>query len=781
MKEDKVIEGFKKFHRLTNYISTAMLYLKGNQLLENELSKDDIKDRILGHWGTVPGLNFIYGGLNVLQKQEKKDLLFVAGPGHGAPAILSNLFVEKTISEYYPEYSWNKDGLSKFIHDFSWPEKFPSHTSAKVPGTILEGGELGYSLATAFGTVFDNPDLIAVCAIGDGEAETGTLAAAWHMNKFIVPNKDGVVLPILHLNGYRISGPTIFGTMSDNEITKYFEGLGYKAYFVDQYKSKEIYRDFVDSLESSFKEIDEIKAQWSNYGDKIPNWPVIILRTKKGWSGVEEIHGEKIEDNNLSHGIPLKDPKKDDDEFEALKKWLESYKVDELLDKRSVLSKDILNIIPDDKFRIGRSKFANPGIENISLPSVEDHEFKIFKRGGRPDSGTEEVSKYIRDIFRENKNFRLFSPDESESNMLEEVYDTTSRPYVWPLKEYDKFFGIGGKVVELLSENVLIQSQIGYILSGRHGLFVSYEAFINIISSQLDQFLKYLKQFSETPWRKTVSSLNILSTSTLWRQEHNGYTHQNPTLINSLLAKTSDSVRLYFPVDVNSALVTFQKVLASQNQVNLVTLDKRDKPQWLSLKESRKFIEDGYLYLDWASNDDNSECDVVLASAGDYQLIENLAAVDMLNDLIPELKVKVLAINELSYKGLGSFDNPIDNKAMFDTAFSSDRDILFNFHGYPSAIHQLVFKLNIADRLKVFGYQENGSTTTPFDMQILNNTSRFHIAIECLKSASKFNKKVEEEVDVLVDYFEKKIDKHTRYIVEHGDDMPEVTNWEWVD
>lgn len=782
--KNEFLEGYKKLHRITNYISAAMLYLKSNELLENEFKKENIKDRILGHWGTVPGLNFIYGGLNVLQKNLKREMILVAGPGHGAPAILSNLFIEKTLSEYYPEYTWNKEGLKKLIHDFSWPTKFPSHTSAKVPGSILEGGELGYSLATAFGTVFDNPDLTAVCVVGDGEAETGTLSSSWHLNKFLTPNKDGVVLPILHLNSYRISGPTIFGTMSREEIKSYFEGLGYKPVFVDQFKSKDIYKDFLEALNKSYEEIDRVKAEWSEYQDYKPNWPIIILKTKKGWSGVKEIHGEIIEDNNLSHGIPLKNPKNSDDEFKALKKWLESYKVEELIESKNLVDRDILRIIPEDKFKLGRSKYINSEISKLGLPPIEDHEFKIFQRGGRPDSNTEEVSHYIRDVFKYNENkgnFRLFSPDESESNLIEDIFDQTSKVYVWPVHSHDKFYSTEGGVVELLSENVLIQAQMGYALTGRHGLFISYEAFINIISSQIDQFLKYLKQRSETSWRKDIPSLNIISTSTLWRQEHNGYTHQNPTLINSLLAKTTSFARLYFPIDVNSSLVLIYKVLASKNQVNLITVDKRDKPQWLSLEESKRLVEDGYIEMDWASNNDTSKEDVVLASSGDYQNLENLAAIDLLNDLIPELKLKVVYFGEISHKGLGSFDNPLDTKEKLEEVLTSDRDIIFNFHGYPSAIESLMYKFNIAGRLKVFGYQEQGTTTTPFDMQILNGTSRYHIAIECLKSASKFNKKVEEEKEVLIDYFKKKIEKHKKYIIENGVDMPEVENWKWVD
>lgn len=783
----KTIETYKKAHRLANYISAAMLYLKSNQLLERELKSDDIKDRILGHWGTVPGLNFIYQGLSFAAKKYNKEILLVTGPGHGAPAILANTYLEGTLSEYYKKYSKDKKGLSALIHDFSWPGGFPSHTTPMVPGTIHEGGELGYSLATAFGAAFDNPDLTVACVVGDGEAETGTLSASWHGNKFLNPQKDGTVLPILHLNGYRISGPTIFSSMSEGEIMCYFKGLGYDPLFVDQYSSIDIYIDFLEAMIMAFEKINRIKSEWQNYDISKPTWPVIVLKTMKGWTGPVELDGKKIEDSNLSHGIPLQHPKQDDEEFKLLKNWLESYKVEELLDKNGKPIEDIKNFYPEGDLRISSNKLAFGGNirKDIKYPQLENHALRIFKRGERPQSRMEDLSKYLREIFRGNRsNFRIFSPDESESNLLEELFDTTDRVYLWPLKNNDEYFSKEGMVVEILSENVLMSMLQGYNLTGGHGVLISYEAFLNVISSQIDQHIKYLKQSLEVDFRKPVPSLNLISTSTLWRQEHNGYTHQNPTLINSLLLKNPDLVRIYLPSDVNSLLVAMEESLRSTDRINLIVACKRDLPQWVSLDEAREEAKTGLNVWSWASNFSNdekislintdldesnqiNEPDVVLVSAGDYQTNETMEGIKLLNELIPELKVKYINVWELNQ--FRSFVNG-DIKEV-ENMFTNDRDIVFNFHGYPDAIKQLTWNTPIAPRLKIMGYLEEGTTTTPFDMEVVNKASRYHVCIEAIKSASKFNDFVKEKEQDLVNHFEQKLEQHKKYIVENGKDM----------
>lgn len=762
------IETYKKAHRLSNYISAAMLYLKDNYTLDRDLAEDDIKDRILGHWGTVPGINFIYLGLSAMASEYKKEILLVAGPGHGAPAILTNAWMEKTLSEYYPHYSYDIKGLSRLMHDFSWPGGFPSHTTPMVPGTIHEGGELGYSLATAFGAVFDNPDLTTACIIGDGEAETATLSASWHGNKFINPVSDGHVLPILHLNSYRISGPTIYSTMNDGELICYFKGLGYDPTIVSQYNSSDIYSDFLETLSWSFKQASSIKERWNQYQGTPPNWPLIILKTKKGWSGPRILKGEKIEDSNLSHGIPLQKPKTNKEEFYLLKQWLESYNVHELLDSGGVIP-EIEEFYPKKNLRISSTKYAFGGemVSDLKLPNLSDHFLRIYKKGERQESRMEDLSKYLREIFRDKKNdnFRIFSPDESESNLLEELFDTTSREYVWPLRRGEKFMSEDGNIVEFLSENVLFSMLQGYNLTGRSGLMISYEAFLNIVSSQIDQHLKYLKQSKEVKFRKPIPALNLIATSTLWRQEHNGYTHQNPTLINSLLSKHSDLVKIYLPADVNSLLVAMEESLKSMDKLNLIIACKRDLPQWLDQNEAKENIKNGFSEWKWVNNNQkNSDLDIIFASSGDYQTNETLEGIKLLNKEIPELKFKYINVSELN-----AFKTLLNDPKKSQEVFSGDCDIVFNFHGYPDAIKQISWNTITANRLKILGYIEEGTTTTPFDMEVLNKSSRFHVAIEALKSIK--NPAYSSQTESLIRVFEQKIDEHRTYIVQNGKDM----------
>lgn len=770
MDDINTIENYKKAHRLSNYIACAMLYLKDNYTQERELSENDIKERILGHWGTVPGLNFIYQGLSHIAKDQNKEIMLVAGPGHGAPAILANAWMEKTLSDYYPHYSYDLKGLSRLIHDFSWPGGFPSHTTPMIPGTILEGGELGYSLATAFGAAFDNPKLTVACVIGDGEAETATLSASWHGNKFLNPVKDGNVLPILHLNGYRISGPTVYSTMSDGELICYFKGLGYDPTIVNQYTSDDIYSDFINTLSRSFKLAENIKQRWEQYQTLSPNWPLIILRTKKGWSGPKILKGEKIEDSNLSHGIPLQNPRTNKEEFFLLKQWLESYSLAELLDSGGVI-RDIEDFYPKNELRISSNKYSFGGDQrsDLKLPNLSDHFLRIYQKGERQESRMEDLSKYLRELFRDKKNdnFRIFSPDESESNLLEELFDTTSKEYVWPLRPSEKYFSDDGNVIELLSENVLLSMLQGYNLTGRYGLMISYEAFLNIVSSQIDQHLKYLKQSSSVKFRKPIPSLNLIATSTLWRQEHNGYTHQNPTLINSLLSKHKDLVKIYLPSDVNSLLVAMEESLKSTNRVNLIIACKRDLPQWCDASEAKDNIKNGYSEWSWVNEQNPTEdLDVILASAGDYQTNETLAAIDLLKGKI-DLRFKYVNISELN-----SFRELCNNQKACSELFPTDCDIVFNFHGYPDAIKQITWNTDIAKRLKILGYLEEGTTTTPFDMQVLNKASRFHIAIEALKSAKKIRPDL--NMDSVVREFELKLEEHKIYIVQNGKDMDSI-------
>lgn len=760
---DKNIQNFEKAHRLTNYISLAMLYLKDNYLLERELQKDDIKERILGHWGTVPGLNFLYLLSSIISKDSKNSFMFLAGPGHGAPAILANTWLEKTLGEYYPKYSFSREGLGNLIHDFSWPGGFPSHTSPMVPGTLLEGGELGYSLATAFGIVLDNPNLICVTVIGDGEAETGTLSASWNLSKFINPEIDGSVLPIIHLNGYRISGPTLLSSFSESELNIYFKGLGYEPIFIDQFTSNNIYQEGVLKFREAIQKINKIKNEYKNYSISKIQWPLIIFKSKKGWGAPKIVNNIKIEDSNHSHGIPLQKPKLDTIEFLALKDWLESYEIQSLLDSNSFIKNEILEILPEYQNSLSKNIVAYSPPKILDLPRKEDLMINIFKRGDRNESRMIGLSKYIREIFRDKvnkKNFKIFSPDESESNLLEEILDTTTKKFTSKFLNSNKDFSDSGGIIELLSENVLVAMMQGYNLSGRSGLMISYEAFLNIVSSQLDQHLKYISQSLEVGFRPDYPSLNLVATSTLWRQEHNGYTHQNPTLINSLLSKHEDLVKIYFPSDVNTLIVTLEEVLKSTNKINLIVACKRDLGQFLYPEEAINNIKNGYSVWDWVQNHNNGKYDISLACAGDYQTNESIEAVNLINSIDPDLRIKFINFSELS-KLREIFRNEKSALEVFEDSIP----IVFNFHGYPSAIKMLSWGTVIEERLEILGYIEKGTTTTPFDMEILNKASRFHTAIKILKLVDE--KKYSEDIKKLED----KIEYHNQFIKDKGVDL----------
>ena len=777
------VEWFKKYHRLTNYLGAAMLYLKDNFFLEEELKSEHIKNRILGHWGTVPGLNFIYAGINYLISQTGQETLFIAGPGHGAPSVLANLFVEGTLEEYYPNISRNKDGFGHLIKLFSWPGGFPSHTYPGLPGSIHEGGELGYSLGTGFGTVFDNPSLMAVCVVGDGEAETGPLAASWHSNKFIDPVNSGVVLPVLHLNGYRISGPTIFGTMDKDEITNYFKGLGYDPIIVDQYESKDIYKDYLESLVISHEKIQMVKDNWQKTGKK-PIWPVLIVKTFKGWTGPKFFNGKQLEDHNNSHGIPLSHPKKDDLELKELEKWLKSYNVNELLNSSKTIKEEIFEFVPKDHLRMGMNKNSVGGNlrKELNLPELEKICIKFDKPGYVLESSMEVMGQYYEEVFKLNeksRNFRIFSPDESESNMLGEMFDITKRKYVWPVRDCDECISPNGRVMEILSEHALQEWMQGYILTGRHGLLISYEAFLGIIASMIDQFIKFVKTSADFEWRTPLSSLNYVATSTGWRQDHNGFSHQNPTLISTLLTKQADFVSIYFPPDVNTLLVTLEDCLQRTNNVNLIISGKRDLPQWLSLEEAREHVNKGIGIWDFIGNlkKGSDEPDVVLTSCGDYQTRETIAAAKILKEDIPELKFQYVNVNEITRLGLGDENDPVITTKDYENYFTKDKDVVFNFHGYPDAIKQLTWGRKISNRLILLGYIEKGTTTTPFDIQVINKASRYHVATHAILSASKINKKVKNKAEGLIRKYNNVLKKHREYITRHGDDMPEIKNF----
>jgi xylulose-5-phosphate/fructose-6-phosphate phosphoketolase len=779
--DSRSIQWLKDHHQFTNFVGASSLYLKSNFLLESKLTYNDIKPRILGHWGTVPGLNLIYGGLNFLAHQTGKSTTLITGPGHGAPAILANLFLEGSLSKFYPDLKHNQAGMEYLIKQFSWPKGFPSHTYPGLPGSIHEGGELGYSLGTAFGAAFNNPELLVAAVIGDGEFETGALAASWHSNKFLNPKTDGAVLPILHVNGYKISNPTIVGTMSDEEITNFFKGLGYQPMIVSQYSEGDIYEKWLTTLMSAYSEIEGIKKHWIE-GTK-PQWPVIVLRTKKGWTGPGFNHEQKLEDNNYSHGIPLKNPKTDEYELGLLETWLKSYNIGEFFSSSGEILASLFDYIPNEKLLIGQNphaQFTQP--KDLALPSLEDFAVVFEERGSKPDSSLEGFGKYITEILRNPYNqdkFRVFSPDESESNMLENVFEVTNKPYLWPVKEWDKHIATSGNFMEILSEQTLQSWMQGYNMTGRHGVLISYEAFLSIIASQIDQYIKFLRQSFDFQWRAKVPSLNYIATSSVWRQDHNGFTHQNPILINSMLAKHVDFVSVYFPVDHNSMLVTMESVFQDKNSVNLIIAGKTDMPQWLSLSEARKQMEEAVMVWDWIGNEDEYGPDVVLASAGDYQTVETMAAIQLLKELCPSLKMRYVNISSLSCSGFGCKNNVCKTEYALNKVFTTDRQIIMNFHGYPEVIKQLIAGEPISMRMKILGYVEKGTTTTPFDMQVKNGTSRYHVAIEAIIAASLKNTEVFWIQEGIIAQLNDLIEKHKTYIKEFGEDIPEIKNWKW--
>jgi xylulose-5-phosphate/fructose-6-phosphate phosphoketolase len=769
----------KKQLELLNYISSASLYLKENFWLEKEFTQDNIKSRILGHWGTVPGLNLIYACANSLVKETNQKTIFVTGPGHGAPAILSNLYLEGTLSDFYSDCTYDKKGAEYLIKSFSWPKLFPSHTYPGLPGSIHEGGELGYSLGTAFGAMFDLKDNMAICVIGDGEAETGALAASWQSNKFYNPKKDGYVMPIVHINGYKISNPTLFGTMSDAELTNYFIGLDYTPIIISQYTSKDIIQDTLEGMYKAYDILENNRKNWKE-GDKV-KLPVILLRTMKGWTGPKFCAGVKIEDNNYSHGIPLKKPKTNQEEFDVLKAWLSSYDIKDCFGKDGKLNPELLLTMPDKKYLMGNNENAQRNDPKaLILPKLEELEVIIKNVGQDNESELEQFALYTLKILELQKNldkFRIFSPDESESNFLEKIFQRTQKVYQWPVREWDHNFSHSGHFMEILSEQTLMSWMQGYILTGRNGVLVSYEAFLSIIASQIDQYIKFLRQSQDFEWRAKLPSLNFIATSSVWRQDHNGFTHQNPILINTMLAKHVDFVNVFFPCDANTMLVCMEKCFQSQSTVNLIVSGKTKMPQWLTLEQARKQLDNGLNVWDFATNSDNP--DVVVSSAGDYQTMECMAGISIVKELCPELKYKYVNVTTLSCNGFGCGDNVCMTEKELCEIYTLDKDIIFNFHGYPELMKQVLFDTCLRDRVKILGYIEKGTTTTPFDMQVKNLTSRYHVAIHMIEMASKKNPKVEAQKIKLVKILNDKIEEHKKYIFENGDDMPEIMNWKW--
>jgi len=779
--DQKVLVWMKKYLRYVDYIGAAQLYLKDNFELKEKLKPEHIKTRILGHWGTVPGLNFIYANLNYLVWKHKCEMLLVTGPGHGAPAILANLFAEKTLGDFYPGFQRDGKGMGRLIHDFSWPHSsFPSHVTPGVPGSILEGGELGYSLATAYGAAMDNPNLIAVAVVGDGEAETGPIAAAWHSNKFLNPKNSGAVLPVVHINGYKISNPTLFGRMDNKELHSLFVGYGYEPFIVEE---PNLESKMLIAMEKAYQIIRSIQKRSRKKAVLKPKWPVILLRSPKGWKGIQKFQGHSIESSFRAHGVPVDHPKEDPVALKAIESWLKIYKIHELVDSKGRPKSEVVQFVPDGKLRVGMSPHAIGGnlVKNLKLPSLEKFALK-FKKHGEIHSGSTKVgAKFLRDLVKLNpKNFRVFCPDELESNLLGAIFEATGRDFLWPLQKNDEHMQVGGRVVEILSEHSLQGWMMGYTLTGRFGFFPSYEAFLTIIASMLDQYAKFLKQSFKVKWRKPVPPLVYLLTSVGWRQDHNGYSHQNPSFVSNILEKHGEFCQIYYPPDANSFLVALEEVYKKRNFICAIVAGKRDVPQWLSLKEAREQAKNGMGIWEWVGGREGTKNpDVVLASAGDYMTQEALLAVKLCKKLVPEMKLRYVNVSELTALNLGDHTERVSEEAKVNHYFTKDRPVVFNYHGYTNDIEQILWPYVSSKRFSIHGYEERGSTTTPFDLKVQNKVDFYHLAMDLITQASKRNKSVAKKRAGLLKLLNAKIEEHQKYIVENGDDPAEVKVLKW--
>ncbi len=772
------IESIKQYVQAANYLSACQIYLQDNVLLKNRLEPQHIKPRLLGHWGTCPGINFVYAHLNHFIKRHSVSTIFVLGPGHGFPALQANLFLEGTLQEYYPDATHTENGIRYISQQFSWPYGFPSHSNPGAPGVIVEGGELGYALSTSYGAILDNPELLAVCLVGDGEAETGATATAWHLNKFIDPAHNGSVLPILHLNGYKISGPTIFGRMTDKELKMLFSGYGYEPFIVEGFN---VYKKMYAALDACYEKIRRIQHAARN-GERIvsPRFPMIILKTPKGWTGVKTLRGNKIEGNHLSHQVVAPDAKTDKEELKALQKWLASYKFQNLFNAESGFVETVKDIIPEAHLRMGANSHVFPKKmrKELILPDITQFTEEVPEPGTIGSSSMRRTGLYLNEVLKLNtsqRNFRIMSPDETYSNKIDAVFNTTTRAFVWPLKPWDKDISSDGRVMEMLSEHSLQGLAQGYILTGRHAVFASYEAFVQVVSSMADQYAKFLKIAREIPWRGDVSSFNYILTSSGWRQEHNGFSHQNPGFIGDMLEKKGCLIKIFFPPDGNSTLATLKKCLASKNGINIIVAGKTLEPRWLTPEEAEEELTRGLMIWKFAS-DENP--DIVISAIGDYLTKEALAAIYYIKQELPEVRTRFVNILELSALGLGDTECMVPFSD-FDDYFTHDKPVIFNYHGYPDHLKPFLFDKGGADRFMVKGYIENGSTTTPFDMHVRNETSRFHLAIDAFKILAKHNTIPEHTSQILIQKYKKKLEEHCEYIKAHGVDPEEIEQWQW--
>ncbi len=773
------LEHINAYWRAANYLSVGQIYLLDNPLLKKPLSLEHIKPRLLGHWGTTPGLNFIYAHMNRVIKKDDLNMLFIAGPGHGGPAVVANTYLEGIYSEVYPDISQDEKGLQKLFKQFSFPGGIPSHAAPETPGSIHEGGELGYAVSHAYGAVFDTPDLIACCVVGDGEAETGPLATAWHSNKFLDPKRDGVVLPILHLNGYKIANPTVLARISHDELEKLFIGYGYEPYIVEGDEPDSMHQKMAEAMDII---ISKIKTIWHEARIKgiatRPRWPMIILRSPKGWTGPKEVDGLKTEGHWRSHQVPLSELDKKPEHITILENWMKSYKPEELFDAHGKLLPELASLAPKGKKRMGANSHTNGGalLKPLSLPDFKNYAVDVKEHGQTIAESTRVLGNYLRDVMRSNmQNFRVFGPDETASNRLGALFEVTNRVWMAEHYDFDDHLAQDGRVMEILSEHTCQGWFEGYLLTGRHGFFSCYEAFIHIIDSMFNQHAKWLKVTSrEIPWRKPIASLNYLLTSHVWRQDHNGFSHQDPGFIDVVVNKKAHIVNVYFPPDANTLLWVGEHCLKSRDSINVIVAGKQPEAQWLGMEEAVAHCEKGIGIWEWASND-AGEPDVILACCGDVPTLESLAAVSILRERVPELKIRFINVVDLM-KLQPSEEHPhgLSHEA-FNTLFPKDVPVIFAYHGYPWLIHRLAYRRANHEHLHVRGYKEEGTTTTPFDMVVLNDMDRFHLVIDVMNRVPKMQAFAESIKNTMY----AKLVEHKIYIETYGQDMPEIREWKW--